>query len=90
MESAIHKDIIQEGFIDSYNNLTLKSVMLLKQVVTYCKQVDFILKSDDDMFVHVLNLLQLIHHIQDLKISNILLGELICDAKPIQDTTSKW
>jgi Galactosyltransferase len=29
-ESLQHGDIIQEGFIDSYANLTVKSIMLLK------------------------------------------------------------
>jgi len=64
--------------------------MLLKQVASYCPNVEFILKSDDDMFVHVLNLLRLIYHVKDLSISSVLLGELICNAKPIQDTNSKW
>lgn len=35
-ESVLHGDIIQESFIDSYNNLTLKSIMLLKWVVSNC------------------------------------------------------
>lgn len=35
-ESQTHDDLIQESFIDSYNNLTLKSVMMLKWVVNNC------------------------------------------------------
>lgn len=29
-------DIIQEGFVDSYNNLTLKTVLMLKWVTKSC------------------------------------------------------
>lgn len=36
-EVKMYGDIIQEGFIDSYNNLTLKSIMMLKWVNNNCK-----------------------------------------------------
>lgn len=36
-EVKIYGDIIQEDFIDSYNNLTLKSIMMLKWVNNKCK-----------------------------------------------------
>lgn len=35
-ESDNFGDIIQESFLDSYNNLTLKSIMMLKWVTTNC------------------------------------------------------
>lgn len=35
-ESQTYDDVIQEGFWDSYNNLTLKSIMMLKWVVNNC------------------------------------------------------
>lgn len=35
-EVAKYGDIIQENFIDSYNNLTLKSIMMLKWVTHHC------------------------------------------------------
>lgn len=35
-ESRTHNDLIQESFLDSYNNLTLKTVMMLKWVTTNC------------------------------------------------------
>lgn len=36
-EVKMYGDIIQEDFIDSYNNLTLKSIMMLKWVTNKCK-----------------------------------------------------
>uniref|UniRef100_A0A182IKR6 Galectin domain-containing protein n=1 Tax=Anopheles atroparvus TaxID=41427 RepID=A0A182IKR6_ANOAO len=35
-ESEVYGDIIQESFIDSYNNLTLKTIMMLKWVTNNC------------------------------------------------------
>lgn len=60
-ESDQFGDIVQESFLDSYNNLTLKSVMLLKWVTNNClDRVRFIMKCDDDVFVNVPNLLHIL------------------------------
>lgn len=37
-ESEKYRDIIQEDFIDSYNNLTLKSIMMLKWITNSCNE----------------------------------------------------
>lgn len=58
IESEQYDDIVQENFIDTYNNLTIKSVMLLKWVMQRClKSVAFVMKCDDDTFVNIPNLL---------------------------------
>lgn len=58
-EAEQYDDIIQEQFVDSYNNLTIKSVMALKWIKERkCfKQAAFFMKVDDDTFVNVPNLL---------------------------------
>jgi hypothetical protein len=56
-ESELHGDIIQSHVFDSYDNLTLKTVSALEWIDTYCYQVKFILKTDDDMFINVPRLL---------------------------------
>ncbi|XP_069687568.1 beta-1,3-galactosyltransferase 1-like isoform X2 [Periplaneta americana] len=86
-ESFQYSDIVQEGFVDSYNNLTLKSVMMLKWVSTHCRSVRYIMKTDDDMFVNINNLLRLL---RPRAVSNLLVGALICGARPIADTQNKW
>ena len=50
-------DILQEDFVDSYMNLTLKSVMGLKWASRRCPSARFLMKTDDDMFVNVPKLL---------------------------------
>ena len=71
-ESVHHKDILQEPFIDSYNNLTLKSVYLLKHFVHQRTRMSFLLKVDDDSFVNILGLHQML---RNLKQKNNLLGK---------------
>uniref|UniRef100_A0A1B0AI29 Hexosyltransferase n=1 Tax=Glossina pallidipes TaxID=7398 RepID=A0A1B0AI29_GLOPL len=58
-EAEQYDDIIQENFIDTYNNLTVKSVMALKWIINNgChQQAAFFMKCDDDTFVNVPNLL---------------------------------
>lgn len=74
-ESEIFDDIVQEDFIDTYNNLTIKTVMLLKWITLRCQNnVAFVLKCDDDTFVNVPNLL------------HYLLGGTL----PIYNATIEW
>ncbi|XP_012546334.2 uncharacterized protein LOC101737726 [Bombyx mori] len=94
-------DIIQEDFIDSYNNLTLKSIMMLKWINNKCKdKVRYILKTDDDMYINVVNLVNNLRNKSkefDERPSKgpgereyLLLGDLICGARPVQDANNKW
>ncbi|CAD7082475.1 unnamed protein product [Hermetia illucens] len=61
LESEQYDDLIQEDFLDTYHNLTIKSVMLLKWVQKRClTRVRFVMKCDDDTFVHIPNLLHIL------------------------------
>ncbi|GIY27779.1 UDP-GalNAc:beta-1,3-N-acetylgalactosaminyltransferase 1 [Caerostris extrusa] len=52
-EKQEYGDVIHYDFTDSYFNLTLKSVSMLKWVTTNCTNAKYVMKSDDDMFVNV-------------------------------------
>lgn len=52
-EQDMYQDILQEDFVDSYNNLTLKSVMTLKYYANLRKEKLLLLKTDDDSYVHI-------------------------------------
>jgi hypothetical protein len=52
-ENRMHDDIIQGNFIDAYRNMTYKHVMALKWFKYYChRKPNFLLKTDDDVFVN--------------------------------------
>ncbi|XP_076765487.1 beta-1,3-galactosyltransferase 1 isoform X2 [Xylocopa sonorina] len=87
-ENQQYNDIIQEQFHDTYNNLTLKSVMMLKWVTSNCGQAKYLMKTDDDMFVNIPTLMKTLQ--SRSQSTNTLLGSLICNAKPILDPNNKW
>lgn len=75
-ESYMYSDIIRGRFIDSYNNLTLKTISSLEWVDTYCSRAAFVLKTDDDMFINVLRLMSFIdkHRLEERQ--KIIFGRL--------------
>ncbi|KAL3218310.1 hypothetical protein MRX96_005964 [Rhipicephalus microplus] len=55
-EHDIHGVIVQVDIVDSYENLTYKSVMLLHWAREKCSDTDFVLKIDDDVLLRVWDL----------------------------------
>ena len=74
-ENDRHGDILQESFHDSYNNLTIKSIFILKYFVRAAKYFEnkFLLKTDDDSFIN-LEVLWILTKSRLLKESNDLIG----------------
>ncbi|NXP42902.1 B3GT4 galactosyltransferase, partial [Leiothrix lutea] len=52
-ESRQRGDILQGDFRDSYANLTLKTLLLLRWARACCPGAPFLLKADDDVFLNV-------------------------------------
>ncbi|XP_022907519.2 beta-1,3-galactosyltransferase 1-like [Onthophagus taurus] len=89
MEFDLYQDLIQEDFIDTYHNLTIKSVMLLKLVTTHCSHfVHYIMKSDDDVYIYIPTLIRTLKSIK-LK-SKLLLGDITKRPRPFRSLESKW
>lgn len=87
-EDQIYGDILQWDFLDSFFNLTLKETHFLKWFHTYCPNVQYIFKGDDDVFVsinNILEFLELSNHGKDL-----FVGDVIFKAKPIRRKDNKY
>ena len=85
-EATQFGDVLQASFIDSYYNLTIKSLSMLKFFSNHCRtRVKYLMKVDDDIYINVKEVLQLISDNTEL---NLLAGELISDAAPM--TSGKW
>ena len=87
-EEDMYGDMIRGNFVDSYSNLTLKTISILEWVDLYCSEVHFILKTDDDMFINVPRLLSFIN--KHKKDKNIIFGRLARRWKPIRNKKSKY
>ena len=91
-ENDLYHDIVQEDFIDSYRNLTVKSIMALKWATTYCKNAKLIFKMDDDTLVNTFLLLKLLKEKQFLKSKSILCNSpryVADDLIPVRDLKKK-
>ena len=86
-ESEMYGDIVQGNFIDSYKNMTFKNVMGLKWVAKFCNHSTFVLKIDDDTWVHVVNFMKVIGH---AFINNTIFCKVNKDVSPHRYNNSKW
>ncbi|XP_037083948.1 lactosylceramide 1,3-N-acetyl-beta-D-glucosaminyltransferase-like [Pollicipes pollicipes] len=94
-EAAAHGDVLQEDFPDHYNNLTIKTVFMLKWLTHRCPSVPFVLKADDDMWVDMPALLQ---YLRDCRLPGgacaddaaLMAGLLYHQAPTDRTPGSKW
>ncbi|XP_077391382.1 UDP-GlcNAc:betaGal beta-1,3-N-acetylglucosaminyltransferase 7 [Festucalex cinctus] len=87
-ENRIYGDILQWGFLDSFFNLTLKETHFLKWFHTYCQNVHYIFKGDDDVFVNVDNIFEFLDSTNHAR--NLFVGDVIFKAKPIRKKENKY
>ncbi|NWW65352.1 B3GL1 acetylgalactosaminyltransferase, partial [Ifrita kowaldi] len=59
-ESILYGDIIRQDFVDTYDNLTLKTIMAFQWFSEFCSNARFFMKTDDDVFINTPNLVKLL------------------------------
>jgi hypothetical protein len=84
-EAFLNKDIIQFGFRDSYYNVTLKHIAILRWAQQNCLHSKYIMKTDDDIIVNIDHLLKNLH-----KLRNGMTGALFRRTKPMRDVNDPW
>ncbi|XP_072255689.1 beta-1,3-galactosyltransferase 2-like [Pyxicephalus adspersus] len=89
-ESSNYHDIIQQDFLDSYNNLTLKTLMGIEWVSRLCPNVTYVMKVDSDMFLNPWFLLEKVLHPSLPAKVNFYTGLVVVGASPQRDKSSKW
>uniref|UniRef100_A0A8C6K357 Hexosyltransferase n=1 Tax=Melopsittacus undulatus TaxID=13146 RepID=A0A8C6K357_MELUD len=57
-ESILYGDIIRQNFMDTYNNLTLKTIMAFRWITEFCSNTRFLMKTDTDVFINTANLIK--------------------------------
>ncbi|XP_075062899.1 beta-1,3-galactosyltransferase 1-like [Mixophyes fleayi] len=89
-ESSMFHDIIQQDFIDSYINLTLKTLMGIEWVSRLCPNVSYVMKIDTDMFFNPWFLVERILQPQSPPRVNFYTGLMVVGGPPHRDKGSKW
>ena len=89
-ESQRHHDIIQQDFLDSYNNLTIKTLMGMNWVAMYCPQASYVMKTDSDMFVNTEYLIYKLLRPELKPKKNYFTGNNMRGFAPNRNKNSKW
>ncbi|XP_056239657.1 beta-1,3-galactosyltransferase 2-like isoform X1 [Seriola aureovittata] len=86
-ESRRHKDILQSSFVDSYNNLTIKTMVMFEWLSSHCPNTSYAMKVDSDIFLNVQKLVDMLLKAPQHR---YLTGHVVRYAAVIRDQTSKW
>ncbi|XP_070780827.1 N-acetyllactosaminide beta-1,3-N-acetylglucosaminyltransferase 2a [Enoplosus armatus] len=89
-EAALHKDVLQWDYRDTFFNLTLKEVLFLEWFSQNCPHAQYILKGDDDVFVNTLRIVDFLEGLSEIKAKDLFIGDVISNATPHRDQKLKY
>lgn len=86
-ENEEFRDLVRGNFLDSYRNMTYKLVSELKYASYHCSWAKYVLKVDDDVFIHVEELFK---ELMCFRRKRIIYGDLKTKAEVSRDKKDKW
>lgn len=89
-EDQMYNDVIQQDFVDSFYNLTLKLLMQFSWANTYCPHAKFLMTADDDIFIHMPNLIEYLRSLEQIGVQDFWIGRVHRGAPPIRHKSSKY
>jgi beta-1,3-N-acetylglucosaminyltransferase 5 len=89
-EDQEYNDIIQQDFVDSFYNLTLKLLLQFNWSNTFCPHAKFLMTADDDIFIHMPNLIEYLQGLEQMGVRDFWIGRVHRGAPPIRDKSSKY
>ncbi|XP_010364524.1 lactosylceramide 1,3-N-acetyl-beta-D-glucosaminyltransferase [Rhinopithecus roxellana] len=89
-EDQMYNDVIQQDFVDSFYNLTLKLLMQFSWANIYCPHAKFLMTADDDIFIHMPNLIEYLQSLEQIGVQDFWIGRVHRGAPPIRDKSSKY
>ena len=92
-ENKEYHDIVQGGFYDTYRNLSYKNIMGKLWASQFCSQAEFVVKTDDDVFVDLYEVFALTRKYMNtshFKKDSFLLCPVWINMQIERDPASKW
>ncbi|XP_061695141.1 lactosylceramide 1,3-N-acetyl-beta-D-glucosaminyltransferase B [Syngnathoides biaculeatus] len=89
-EDRRHSDLIQQDFLDSFHNLTLKLIMQFHWMHRCCAHARFLMTADDDVFVHMPNLVAYLQDARQRGVTDFWVGRVHRGAPPNRSKHSKY
>ncbi|XP_059399575.1 beta-1,3-galactosyltransferase 2-like [Carassius carassius] len=88
-ESRQHRDLVQSNFVDSYFNLTIKTMVIMDWLATHCPQAAYAMKIDSDMYIGLENLMSLLLAPNTPR-ENYITGYMMWNRPVVRNKNSKW
>lgn len=89
-EDQVHGDLIQQDFLDTFHNLTLKLIMQFHWMHNRCAHARFLMTADDDIFVHMPNLVAYLRDMSSGGVTQLWIGKVHRGAPPVRSKSSKY
>uniref|UniRef100_UPI0037E711B9 lactosylceramide 1,3-N-acetyl-beta-D-glucosaminyltransferase A n=1 Tax=Semicossyphus pulcher TaxID=241346 RepID=UPI0037E711B9 len=91
-EDKTYGDLIQQNFLDTFHNLTTKLIMQFHWGHNYCSRAHFFMSADDDIFVHMPNLVKYLREVLSSQsgAKDLWVGHVHRGAPPIRRKESKY
>lgn len=89
-ENRLYGDLIQQDFVDSFRNLTLKLIQQFHWMHHRCPQARFFMTADDDIFIHMPNLVSYLQDLSSRGVVDFWIGRVHRGAPPIRSKDSKY
>ncbi|XP_068427045.1 lactosylceramide 1,3-N-acetyl-beta-D-glucosaminyltransferase A-like [Clinocottus analis] len=90
LEDRLRGDLIQRDFLDSFHNLTLKLIQQFHWMHVRCAHARFLMTADDDIFVHMPNLVGYLREVSGRGAADFWVGRVHRGAPPIRSKDSKY
>ncbi|XP_063162465.1 lactosylceramide 1,3-N-acetyl-beta-D-glucosaminyltransferase [Candoia aspera] len=90
MEDRMHGDLIQQDFVDTFYNLTHKLLLQFSWVNKFCPHAKFVMSADDDIFIHMPNLIAYLRNLAQIGAQDVWIGRVHRGAPPVRDKKSKY
>lgn len=88
-ENLQHHDLIQSDFMDTYRNLTIKTMVIMDWLATRCPTTAYAMKIDSDMFLNIENLVIMLKK-PGIPKQGYLTGMLMWNRPVVRSKNSKW
>lgn len=89
-EEQTHADLLQQNFLDTFHNLTIKLLLQFRWAHFNCGHARFLMSSDDDVFVHMPNLVSSLQTLKKQDLENLWIGHVHRGAPPVRLRSSKY
>lgn len=91
-EDRVHGDLIQQDFRDTFHNLTTKLILQFQWAHEYCRQAHFLMSADDDIFIHMPNLVKYLQQLQRRPsgAKDVWVGHVHRGAPPVRRKDNKY